>query len=127
MARSVWDRLKGTFAKDQADALSFDREGITRRLRSGQVEYLAWRDMVEIRIVTIGTDRYVEQCVFVLHGRDGSGCVIPLDLAVNQGLLDRLRFLPGFDGRKLAEASRSPSHADVVCWRAEGWTGEASE
>ena len=56
----------------------------------------------------------------VLHGADGSSCLVPSPLATE--LVPWLVRLPGFDHEKFITAMGSTSEAAFVCW-----TGRAGE
>jgi hypothetical protein len=104
--------------KDQGSVF-FDEHGVTRRLSNGGIEQVAWKDLEELAIITTNDGPFVEDFFIVLHGRNGSGCVVPLGQAVSSHLVERLQSLPGFDNSKLIEASSHKGNAQWICWRAD--------
>jgi hypothetical protein len=93
-----------------------DEVGVRRELGDGHVEYVAWRNLVGVDIVTTSSGPFGDDFFFVLHGRDGRGCLVPLAFA--DALLERFRTLPGFDHGAVIQASGSTADARFVCWRA---------
>jgi hypothetical protein len=89
-----------------------------RRLEDGAlIEQVVWDDLVGVDIVTTDAGPAVEDVFFVLHGKDGKGCVVPQDVAVAKALLERLQKLPDFDNGKVIEAMGSVGNARFVCWK----------
>ena len=96
--------------------VTVDDAGVRCGRRGGGVEYVAWRNLVGVDIVTTSGGPYVEDFFVVLHGRDGSGCVVPLESA--NELLPRFRALHGFDYGAWIRAIGSTEDARFVIWRA---------
>jgi hypothetical protein len=93
-----------------------DDVGARRELGDGGIEYVAWRDLIGIDIVTTSCGPFADDFFFVLHGRDGRGCLVPLAFA--EPLLARFRALDGFDRMAVIQACGSTCDARFVCWRA---------
>jgi hypothetical protein len=86
-------------------------------VRRGDDEKVAWDDLVGVDIVTTDEGPYAEDVFFVLHGKDGKGCVVPQEVAAARSLLERLQRLPGFDNGRLIEAMGCAENARFVCWK----------
>lgn len=96
--------------------VTIDDVGVRRDPPDGKVEYVAWRDLIGVDIVTTSGGPFVDDFFVVLHGRDGRGCAVPLEFA--DALLERFRSLSGFDYTAWMQAIGSTSDARFVCWRA---------
>jgi len=105
----------------QACSLVVDAQGV-RRMRGAEVlESVAWSELVGVSILTTSDGPYAEDFFFALHAADGTGCLVPQELAVTTDLLQRLQRLAGFDNMAVVMASGSTSEAQFWCWRgAEG-------
>jgi hypothetical protein len=64
--------------------------------------------------------------IWMLHAGDGTGCVLSLERASENGLLERLQRLPGFDNAAVIRASGSTQWAEFVCWEGEPGEGSAA-
>jgi hypothetical protein len=53
---------------------------------------------------------------WVLHGSDGTGCVIPSEASGADGILKRLQELPGFDNEKFIESMGSTANQSFLVW-----------
>jgi hypothetical protein len=93
-----------------------EEAGVRHMRADGTVEYVAWRNLVAVEIVTTDDGPIVEDVFFLLHARDGGGCVVPH--ALSDELLPRLQALPGFDNVQVIRAMGSTQNARFVCWRA---------
>jgi hypothetical protein len=116
--RRIYEILKGRRTRVNQNAVSFDENGVRRHLSNGNYEYVAWKDLQEVVILTTDDGPFAEDFFIILHGEEGSGCVVPLEQAASTGLVERLQTLPGFDNNKLAEASSSIRRGQWVCWQA---------
>ncbi len=103
------------------DDFQIDGEGITRALEDGSIERVAWRDLVEVALVTVDDGPFDEDLFFMLGDAEGNDCVIPGAQAAK--LLPRLQRLPGFDNRQVMRAADCIDDARFVCWR--GMPGQA--
>ena len=98
-------------------SIEVDERG-ARRLEDGVlVGQVVWDDLVGVDIVTTDAGPYLEDVFFVLHGKDGKGCVVPQEIAVANALLERLQKLPGFDNGKVIAAMSCAENARFVCWK----------
>jgi hypothetical protein len=110
----------------QAWSLIVDARGV-RRLRGEEVfESVAWSRLVGVSILTTSDGPYAEDFFFALHAADGTGCLVPQELAVTTDLLVRLQRLPGFDNMAVVTASGSTSDAQFWCWRGTEGQGLAA-
>lgn len=97
--------------------LRADDDGITRVLGDGRVEYVAWAALREVEVLTVDQGPHRDHgAVLVLTGEGDDGCLAPAPLAVEQGIVDRLHRLPGFDGARLVRALQAPPPARTTCW-----------
>lgn len=93
-----------------------DDAGVRHTCRDGSIEYVAWRDLVRVEVVTTNAGPLAEDCFFLLYARDGHGCLVRHDQS--QAVLPRLQELPGFDNMQLVKAFGSTDSARFLCWRA---------
>jgi hypothetical protein len=91
--------------------------GVWQELGNGEFEVVAWRDLVEVQIVTTGEGPFAEDVFFLLSGGDGTGCCVPNSDPESAALLKRLGMLPRFDHEKVIEAMGSTGNARFVCWK----------
>jgi hypothetical protein len=104
--------------------IRIDDHGVLRELDGGKVEEVSWDDLQEVGVLTTGDGPFGEDFLFVLVGRNGTGCVIPQGAPESPALLERLQRLPGFDNEALIQATCSTDEAKFVCWRRD-WTSAA--
>jgi hypothetical protein len=102
---------------ERISAVYVDNLGVRRDLGNGKREEVAWKDLVEVQIVTTGEGPYVEDVFYVLVGANGRGCVVPQGAPECNALLERLQSLPNFDNGKVIEAMGSAENARFVCWK----------
>lgn len=112
----MFEFLKRTRAPS-VPAITIDDVGVRRVLGGGKVEAVAWKDLVEVEIVTTDEGPFVDDVFFLLVGADGSGCCVPQGVPGSEGLLDRLQGLPEFDNGKVIEAMGCAENGRFVCWR----------
>ena len=108
--------LKRQFAPP-VSAVVIDDRGVRRTLRPGEVEEVAWKDLVEVQIVTTDEGPYVDDVFYLLVGANETGCVVPQEDPQSGALLTRLQALPGFDNGKVIEAMGCAENARFVCWK----------
>lgn len=92
--------------------LRVDDFGVHRELADGRVEEVDWSEIREVSVVhTRRGPHRVAGGMVVLYGSATRGCIVPLDLVADSGVVEGLSRLPGFDVRRLADAlDRSGSH-----------------
>ena len=102
-------------------ALVVDDERVERHLADGRVEAVAWRDIVEVEVITtdVGVHRD-DGALIVLAVDERRGCLVPSGLAAHHGVVERLTRLPGFDTRRLAEALDARPPSRTTCWTRPG-------
>ena len=98
-------------------ATTIDDRGVRRDLGNGNVEEVAWSDLVEVQIVTTDEGPYVEDVFYLLIGANETGCVVPQADSQCGALLSRLQALPDFDNGKVIEAMSCAENARFVCWK----------
>ncbi|SRR5260221_10214891 len=95
-----------------------DESGVERELADGRRESVAWTDVRQVDVVTLPKGPWAERQRIVLHGADDeSGCIVPLDVADQGGLLGALGRLPSFDHRVLHDALTAARTGTVVVWQ----------
>ncbi len=101
--------------------LEVDGDGVIRTLADGRMEGVRWSEITEVEVLTtaVGIHRH-DGVVLVLAGEGERGCLVPSQLAVSHGVVERLHALPGFDSRRLVEAMEKPPPARTTCWRRDG-------
>ena len=116
MVVGVFSVIRPQVPEPEGGKLTLDDAGITRADRSVR-EYVAWEDIVRVRIMTTDRGPWSEDVFFVIDGRDGDGCVIGQDLAVRGGLLEALQSrLPGMDNGAIIEAMGSTENRTFQIW-----------
>ena len=112
VAAAVVPRIKRT-----PPTLEIDDERITLRA-PGRVESVAWRDVVEIGIVTTADGPYAEDFYWLLIGEHGDGCAITNELACETSLLDELgKRFDNLDFEAIIRASGCCEEASFLVWR----------
>jgi hypothetical protein len=97
--------------------LQADDDGVRRVLGDGRAERVRWASLVEVEVLTVDSGPHQEYgAVLVLSGADEEGCLAPVPLAVEEGIVDRLHRLPGFDGTRLVEALQAGPPARTTVW-----------
>lgn len=91
-------------AKAATVALDVDEWGVRRTLADGRSEEVGWDELVEVEVAVVPRGTPFERRRYVLSGQGQRGCVVPEDLAREQGVVERLARLPGFDHRRLEAA-----------------------
>jgi hypothetical protein len=96
--------------------LAIDDAGITRS--SGKLrEHVAWTNIARVRILTNDQGPQLEDVFFVIDCKDGTGCVVDHDLAVQGKLLEALQTrLPGLNNGAVIEAMTSVENREFVIW-----------
>lgn len=83
-----------------------------------RVDELAWRDLVEVGIVTTDEGPLLEDVYFILLGPGRkSGCAVPQGARGTEELLARLQTLPGFDHGAVIAAMGCTSNNRFTCWQ----------
>jgi len=98
-------------------AVQIDDLGVRRALGGGKIEQVAWKDLVEVQIVTTDEGPFVDYVFYLLIGAGHTGCVVPQEDPTSGALLTRLQALPGFDNGKVIEAMGCAENARFVCWK----------
>jgi hypothetical protein len=106
-------------------------EGVRRVLADGRTEEIHWSEVTEVDVFTtrVGPHRAGGGAV-VLYGDAERGCIVPLDLLAESGLMNHVHRLPGFDPATVVDALADPRqeagvrgafaprplHRTTVCW-----------
>jgi len=94
----------------------FDDVGVHRRLSDGAMEEVAWANLVRVEILTTDEGPAVDDLFWVLHGANGTGCVVPSEAVPGDALLVRLQALPGFDNEAVIRAMSETGNARFLAW-----------
>lgn len=81
-----------------------DAEAVRRFLIDGTVEEVRFAELVAAEVRTTSEGPFAEDVFFVLHGPEGTGCVVPQSAPICDALLARLQALPGFDNQAVIDA-----------------------
>lgn len=90
-------------ARKARDRVTFDDEGVTRTMRDGTIEYVAWDDLMGVDIATTDDGPWSDDVFFLLLAED-HGCLVPSEAEGAQELLARLQELPAFDHEAVIRA-----------------------
>ena len=93
-----------------------DDTGVERGLADGREEAVTWDELQEVKLLVLPKGPWGDRVRFVLDGGGLRGCIVPLDVAEEGGLLGRLGGLPGFDHRGLAEGLAEGLTGSRVLW-----------
>src|SRR5690349_16754806 len=74
---------------------SVDNEGVERRLADGREEAVTWDELKEVKLLVLPKGPWGDRVRFVLDGGGLRGCIVPREVALDGGLVDRLAALPG--------------------------------
>lgn len=95
-----------------------DAEIVNKR-PDGVVERVAVKDLQEVAIETNTSGPWGADVWWLLTGRSPEArCAYPGGATGEQGVLQWLQGLPGFDDKSVIAAMGSTSNARFVCWRA---------
>ena len=92
-----------------------DRDGITRTLGDGREEQVHWASLQEVEVLVTARGP-----VLVLAGPGEDGCLVPVALAAEHGVVTRLHELPRFDGHAFRAGLEAPPQTRTTCWRRVG-------
>ena len=107
-------------ARRQAAAttnLTVDDWGLKRWMVDGRYEEVAWDELQEVRALTLPKGPWDSRLRLVFDGGGERGCIVPIEVAEQYGLLGELWRLPGFDHRRLAEALDEERTGQEVLWQ----------
>jgi hypothetical protein len=93
-----------------------DDTGVERQLADGREEAVTWDELKEVKLLVLPKGPWDGRVRFVLDGGGLRGCIVPLDVAEEGGLLGRLGALPGFDHRGLAEGLGAEQTGSRILW-----------
>jgi hypothetical protein len=115
LARARNERAARRAAASTTD-LKADDWGLKRWLADGRFEQVAWDELQEVRALTLPKGPWDTRLRLVFDGGGERGCIIPIDVAEQYGLLGELWRLPGFDHRRLAEVLDEERTGQEVLW-----------
>lgn len=112
--------------RKRGDSLQITDEGILRRLSGGNTEYVRWRDLREVTMVSTAGMNVSEEYFYVLAGTGNAGVLVGQNLAAKHDLLSHLAKLPGFDHRGVAAGLGAMGSQRLLLWRAKPLEGQAT-
>jgi hypothetical protein len=115
LARARHERAARRAAAATTD-LKADDWGVKRWLADGRFEQVAWDELQEVRALTLPKGPWDTRLRLVFDGGGERGCIIPIDVAEQYGLLGELWRLSGFDHRRLAEVLDEERTGQEVLW-----------
>jgi hypothetical protein len=101
---------------EQSVVVTITERDISCSRPGGVVESVTWDDLQAVIIETTDTGPLAPDVFWILVGKRG-GCVIPQGATGEQGLLDRLQVLDGFDNEMVIQAMASCENQRFLCWR----------
>jgi hypothetical protein len=93
-----------------------DEWGLRRWLADGRYEEVAWDELQEVRAVTLPKGPWDTRVRLVFDGGGERGCIVPIEVAEDYGVLAALGRLAGFDHRRLAEVLEEERTGQEVLW-----------
>ena len=114
-------RARGERAARRAAAATtncqVDDGGLRRWLADGRYEEVAWDELREVRVITLPKGPWDTRVRLVFDGGGERGCIIPIDVAEDYGVLASLARLPRFDHRRLADVLEAERTGQEALWR----------
>jgi hypothetical protein len=115
-------KLRSFAGKNLVNQLEVSPRGVTRKFgdkgKTCKSESISWEQLVKIEIVTTDEGPYSEDFFFVLHGADGSGAVVPNELAAKHDFVAELqRRFPDLDNGAIIEASSCVQNRRFLVWK----------
>lgn len=93
-----------------------DHTGVRKMADDTVVESVEWERLVEVGVCTTPGGPWTDDVFFFLLDDGGKGVAIGIGPASEQGVLDRIQALPGFDNETLIEAMGSTADRTFTCW-----------
>lgn len=90
--------------------------GLKRWLADGRYEEVSWDELQEVRVVTLPRGPWDTRVRLIFDGGGERGCIVPIDVAEEHGVLPQLARLPGFDHRRLAEVLDEERTGQQILW-----------
>jgi hypothetical protein len=116
--------IAGFKERKAAESVTFDEEGVTRRLPGAQSEVIRWSELAEVRLITTSAGPLSEDVFLLLANEENSrGCVVSHGSEGFAPLLTQLQQLAEFRDDELSRAMRSTSENQFVLWRREDVAG----
>jgi hypothetical protein len=103
-------------AAAQTTTLEADDWGVKRWLADGRYEEVSWDELIEVRAITLPKGPWGSRVRLVLDGGGERGCIVPIDVAEEHGLLAELSRLPGFEHRSLVDVLEEERTGTRVLW-----------
>ena len=101
-----------------AASVTFDESGVTCLATGRADQFIAWKSLTEVGILTTDDGPFLEDVFWVLVGEaESNACIVPQSASGTQALLARLQELPGFDNSAVMRAMTCAESNRFVCWR----------
>lgn len=116
-AAIVRNQDRARTASAQTEELEVDGLGARRVMADGREERVDWTELTEVSVMR--SDRGPHGAaggVVMLSGDDTRGCLVPLDLVGECGLVEQLDRLPGFDMHGFVLALDAEPPTQTTCW-----------
>ena len=115
LARARHERAARRAAAATTD-LKADDWGVKRWMADGRYEEVSWDELQEVRALTLPKGPWDTRLRLVFDGGGERGCIVPIEVAEQYGLLGELWRLKGFDHRRLTELLDEERAGQVVLW-----------
>ena len=115
LARARHERAARRAAAATTD-LNVDDWGVKRWMADGRYEEVSWEELQEVRALTLPKGPWDTRLRLVFDGGGERGCIVPIEVAEQYGLLGELWRLPGFDHRQLTEILDEERTGQQVLW-----------
>ncbi len=96
--------------------LTIDDNGVERELADGRREAVGWDELAEVRYVILPRGPWDVRGRLILAGPGERGCIVPIDVAEDFGLVAALGRLPGFDFAAFARLVDDNRPATTIVW-----------
>lgn len=100
-------------------AFEMDDVGVTRRHEGVVLEHITWSDLRRVEVRTTSDGPWRDDVFWLLLNAEGDGVAVPSE-RVPEGLLARLRELPGWDHAAVIRAMGTATDGIFLCWDATG-------
>ncbi len=107
-------------AARERELVTLDATGVRRFARGRLVEGVDWARLAAVALHTTSDGPFADDLFWVLVADDGTGCVVPSELASSVDLLGALGRLPRFDYEAVIAASGCVEERTFAVWSGTG-------